>query len=135
MTIDIRNDTKYISLILIYGIIFFLLGVTLAKYNEKLFPSFNKKSLQKPKVLVLLEATLQILISILITYIIRHIVRLIFDNLLKFKDKLNRSPDKFAVIIVAPTMFAAQPNLLNKIRYIWSISSAENTFYINDETS
>jgi hypothetical protein len=133
--VNIVHDTKYISLIIIYGILFFLLGVTLAKYNEKLFPPFDKSILQKSKARVLLEATLQVLTSILITYFIRIIARVIFDNLLQFTDKLGRSPDKFAVIIVAPTMFAAQPNLLNKIRYIWSISSAEHTYYINDQIS
>jgi hypothetical protein len=119
-------------LIIIYGILFFILGVTLAKFNEKLFPEFNKTSLTKAKYIVLIEATLQILTTILITYIIRHFVKTIFDNLLKFKNKLNRSPDNFSVIIVAPTMFAAQPNLMNKIRYIWSINSPEKTYYSSD---
>ena len=126
---QLKGEVKYIILIIIYGILFFILGVTLAKFNEKLFPKFDKTTLTKKKYIVLIEATLQILITILITYIIRHIVRTIFDNLLKFKNKLNRSPDKFAVIIVAPTMFAAQPNLTNKIRYIWSIKSSEKTYY------
>ena len=126
---NIKGDTKYISLIIIYGILFFILGVSLAKLNEKLFPIFNKSTLSKPKYKVLIEATLQILTTIIITYMIRSIVRIMFDNLLQFKNRLNRSPDKFAVIIVAPTMFAAQPNLTNKIRYIWSIKSAEKTYY------
>ena len=125
----IKGEIKYITLIIIYGILFFILGVTLAKLNENLFPVFDNSTLSKPKYIILVEATLQILITIIITYIIRSLVRLIFDNLLKFKDKLNRSPDKFAVIIVAPTMFAAQPNLLNKIRYIWSIDSPDKTYY------
>lgn len=125
----IKGDIKYITLIIIYGILFFVLGVTLAKLNEKLFPIFDKSTLSKPKHILLLEATLQILTTIIITYMIRSFVRIIFDNLLEFKNRLNRSPDKFAVIIVAPTMFAAQPNLTNKIRYIWSIKSAEKTYY------
>ena len=103
----IKGEIKYITLIIIYGILFFILGVTLAKLNENLFPVFDNSTLSKPKYIILVEATLQILITIIITYIIRSFVRLIFDNLLKFKDKLNRSPDKFSVIIVAPTMFAA----------------------------
>ena len=82
---QIKRDTKYILLIIIYGIIFFILGVTLAKFNEKLFPEFNETSLTKAKYIVLIEATLQILTTILITYIIRHFVKTIFDNLLKFK--------------------------------------------------
>lgn len=126
---NIKGDTKYISLIIIYGILFFILGVTFAKLNEKLFPVFNKSTLSKPKYKVLIEATLQILTTIIITYMIRSIVRIMFDNLLQFKNRLNRSPDKFAVIIVAPTMFAVQPNLTNKIRYIWSIKSPEKTYY------
>lgn len=125
----IKRNTKYISLIFIYGILFFILGVTFAKFNEKLFPVFNDKEMTKPKYIILIEATLQILTTIIITYIIRSIVRLIFYDLLQFKNKLNRSPDKFAVIIVAPTMFAAQPNLTNKIRYIWTIKSPEKTYY------
>ena len=125
----IKKDIKYISLIIIYGILFFTLGVTFAKLNEKLFPVFNKAELSKPKYIILIEATLQILTTIIITYMIRSFVRLIFDTLLQFSNKLNRSPDKFAVIIVAPTMFAAQPNLTNKIRYIWSIKSPEKTYY------
>ena len=102
---NIIGDMKYMSLIIIYGILFFILGVSLAKLNEKLFPVFNKSTLSKPKYKVLIEATSQILTTIIITYIIRSIVRIMFDSLLQFKNKLNRSPDKFAVIIVAPTMF------------------------------
>ena len=29
------------------------------------------------------------------------------------------NPDKFAVIILAPTMFSVQPNLIGKIKHIW----------------
>ena len=121
----IKGEIKYITLIIFYGILFFILGVTLAKLNEQLFPIFDKSTLSKPKHIILIEVILQILTTIIITYMIRSIVKFIFDNLLQFKNRLNRSPDKFSVIIVAPTMFAAQPNLTNKIRYIWSIKSAE----------
>jgi hypothetical protein len=31
------------------------------------------------------------------------------------------NPDRFAALIIAPTMFAVQPNLINKIKYIWNV--------------
>ena len=58
---------------------------------------------------------LQIGLIAVSTYIFREIVHYIFNTTFN----IAKNPDKFAVLIIAPTMFSQQKSLIEKIHYIW----------------
>ena len=55
------------------------------------------------------------------TYIFREVIHYLFESVESIKVHMYGNPDKFAVIILAPSMFSVQPNVISKIRYLWGI--------------
>lgn len=104
---------KYAFWIIIYAIIFFSIGVTIGKILDTYLPKYDK---DKKKSILLLEIYLQIGLIALSTYIFRENVDFILKNLFK----INKSPDKFAILIVAPTMFGQQKELMKKLNHLWN---------------
>ena len=104
---------KYAFWIIIYAIIFFNIGVTIGKILDTYLPKYDK---DKKKSILLLEIYLQIGLIALSTYIFRENVDFILKNLFK----INKSPDKFAILIVAPTMFGQQKELMKKLNHLWN---------------
>lgn len=112
---------KYASFIGLHAIIFFTIGVSFAKLLDRIFPKFNTENPEKKtKLQYYLETTLQIACIGIITYMIRVFVNHLIISIDILKKHIYGNPGKFADIIIAPTMFALQPNLINKIRYIWN---------------
>lgn len=104
---------KYAFWIIIYAIIFFNIGVTIGKILDTYLPKYDK---DKKESILLLEIYLQIGLIALTTYIFRENVDFILKNLFK----INKSPDKFAILIVAPTMFGQQKELMKKLNHLWN---------------
>jgi len=104
---------KYAFWIIIYAIIFFSIGVTIGKILDTYLPKYDK---DKKESILLLEIYLQIGLIALSTYIFRENVDFILKNLFKIK----KSPDKFAILIVAPTMFGQQKELMKKLNHLWN---------------
>ena len=104
---------KYAFWIIIYAIIFFNIGVTIGKILDTYLPKYDK---DKKESILLLEIYLQIGLIALSTYIFRENVDFILKNLFK----INKSPDKFAILIVAPTMFGQQKELMKKLNHLWN---------------
>lgn len=104
---------KYAFWIIIYAIIFFNIGVTIGKILDTYLPKYDK---DKKESILLLEIYLQIGLIALSTYIFRENVDFILKNLFKIK----KSPDKFAILIVAPTMFGQQKELMKKLNHLWN---------------
>jgi len=114
---------KYIGFIIVYSCVFLTIGVTTAKLLNKLFPEFEEPEengkKQKSKIQYYFEIIIQISSIAVITYIFRELIHFIFTNIKSIS--LYGKPDKYAALIIAPTMFTAQPNLIKKIKYVWNI--------------
>jgi hypothetical protein len=113
---------KYAGFIAVYAIIFLTIGVSAAKVLDELFPKFNENDKEnKGKFRYYIEAIIQIAMIALVTYLFREIIHFVFARVKGIKKHMYGNPDRFAALIIAPTMFAAQPNLINKIKYIWNV--------------
>jgi hypothetical protein len=115
---------KYAGFIAVYAIIFLTVGVSAARVLDELFPKFNEndnKNENKGKFRYYIEVIIQIALIALVTYLFREIVHFLFARVKSINKHMYGKPDKFAALIIAPTMFAAQPNLINKIKYIWNV--------------
>ena len=102
-------------------IIYFLLGVTISKIINDNSSEYNKNT---SKIKLFFDVAIQI--GIIATSV--YFIRLLVKNLISFLNngkKLPGSPDKYAMIIVAPTMFSLQPKILEKIKHIWSFKFLE----------
>jgi hypothetical protein len=120
--------SSYAGLVFLTSAIFLLLGVSFAKFLDNSFPKFiNYKEKQneedsfvkKNKLIVLVEIILQIGIIAVFVYILREvIVQLLY--VVFGKKNIVGKPDKYAIFIVAPTMFSQQESLINKITYVWN---------------
>ena len=108
---------KYAGFIVLYAMIFVQVGVIFAKLLDKLFPTFEETN-PKHSVYIYIEVLIQIGAVGVITYIFREYTSYFIESSSLFKKHMYGSPDKFAALIIAPTMFSVQPNLIRKIRYL-----------------
>jgi len=105
---------KYAMWIGIYSIIFVTLGVTIGKLLDNSLPKHDET---KTKSKLLLEIYIQIALVGVATYIMREYT----EHIMKSMFKIEKSPDKFAVLIIAPTLFSQMKNLANKITHVWKM--------------
>ena len=113
---------KYTALIFLTSVLFLVVGVTIAKGFENIFPKFKTDKKEKKmtkKLRLFVEVAIQIGAIAMITYIFREIIVKLIKKVFGKKNVFG-SPDKYAIIIVAPTMFSQQPTLIKKINYIWN---------------
>lgn len=113
---------KYAGFIVVYACMFLILGVTIARLLDKYFPQFPKDKEEinkKHRGVYFFEIAVQISMVALLTYIFREVIHYLFESVKSIKIHMYGNPDKFAVIILAPTMFSVQPNLIRKIKHIW----------------
>tara|TARA_Y100000593_G_C4081580_1_gene224130 strand:+ start:51 stop:389 length:339 start_codon:yes stop_codon:yes gene_type:complete len=104
----------YAFWIFIYAIVFLSIGITIGKLLEKYMPKLDEK---KYRTLTLIEIYVQVGIIAVLTYIMREYV----DVLFKMFFTIKKRPDRFAVLIVAPTLFGQMPTLMDKLHHIWSL--------------
>jgi hypothetical protein len=114
---------KYAFFIVFYACIFVTIGVLFAKIIDSIFPKFDPTSqdnLKKNKFVLYLEVLAQISAIAITTYIFREYVNYFIQSFEFFNRNTYGSPDKFAALIIAPTMFSVQPSLINKIKFLAS---------------
>lgn len=114
---------KYAVFIVVYACIFVTIGVIFAKIIDSGFPKFDANSmenLKRNKFLLYLEVLAQISAIAIATYIFREYVHYFIQSIDFIKRNSFGSPDKFAALIIAPTMFSVQPSLINKIKFLAS---------------
>jgi hypothetical protein len=112
---------KYVFFITIYAILLFVMGISYAKVIDKVFPDFDKLEKKPGKLVVLFETLVQVSLTVVGSYIFRELLEYLFRNLLGLDKYIIGNPDRFAIIIVAPTMFFTQKNLQHKINYLWNL--------------
>jgi hypothetical protein len=113
---------KYAGFIAVYAIIFLTVGVSVARVLDELFPKFNENDKKnKGKFRYYIEVLIQIALIATLTYVFREIIHFLFTRVKGIKKHMYGNPDRFAVLVIPTTMFAAQPNLINKIKYIWNV--------------
>lgn len=108
---------KYAGFIVLYAIIFLTIGVGSAKILDLIFPDFDENN-PKNRIVMYIEVLLQISAIALITYVFREYTNYIVNLVPVLSSSKYGSPDKFAALIIAPTMFSVQPHLIRKIRYL-----------------
>lgn len=113
---------KYALFISLYAIFLFTIGITYAKVIDKIFPDFNKLKKKPSKLVIFLETLVQVVLSVLGSYVFREVLEYFFRDFLGLEKHIIGSPDRFAIIIVAPTMFFTQKNLQHKINYLWNLA-------------
>ena len=114
---------KYAFFIVFYACIFVSIGVLFAKIIDSIFPKFDsnlQEDLERNKFILYLEVLAQISAIAIATYIFREYVHHFIQSIDFFKRNSYGSPDKFAALIIAPTMFSVQPSLINKIKFLAS---------------
>ena len=115
---------KYAGFIILYAIVFLFIGVSIARGLDMLFPKFSEdknKAKRKQTIVYTSEISAQIAMIVVATYIFREIVHYLFTLPLILRMNMYGKPDRFAALIIAPTMFAVQPNLISKIKYVWGL--------------
>lgn len=113
---------KYMFFIATYAVILFTLGVTAAKYIDKIFDDFHIKTNKKSRPRIWAELIIQVIVSVLVSYMLREFIDVFFRDVLGLDKQIYGNPDRFAVIIVAPTMFYTQENLRQKMVYLWNLT-------------
>ena len=111
---------KYAMWVFIYTSLFALSSILYGKILDYLSVKYENAFLangeKKSKIRMLFEICLQLGATSVGVYIFRELinfaVRYFFD--------IMKSPDEFAVVVVAPVIFAQQPNLMNKIKNLYS---------------
>lgn len=113
---------KYMFFIASYAVILFTLGVTAAKFIDKIFDDFHIKTNKKSRPRIWAELIIQVIVSVLVSYMLREFIDAFFRDILGLDKQIYGNPDRFAVIIVAPTMFYTQENLRQKMVYLWNLT-------------
>ena len=108
---------KYGGFIVLYAIVFLTVGVGSAKILDLIFPDFNETN-PKNRFVMYIEVLLQTAAIAIITYIFREYTNYFVNLVPVLSSSKYGSPDKFAALIIAPTMFSVQPHLIKKIRYL-----------------
>mgnify|MGYP001441129300 CR=1 FL=1 len=120
------SELNIIHIICIFfiSIIYFLGGVSISKILDlicqKIFREENNykerkdKYTEKGKILIILETSIQIGFICILIFIFRFFV----NNLIKILCPIHT--EKYALLIIAPTVFIKQKILKEKIEYIWS---------------
>ena len=113
---------KYAFFISIYAVLLFIIGISYAKLIDKMYPDFNKLEKKPSKLVVLFETLVQVVLSVIGSYIFRELLEYFIKDFLGFEKHIIGNPDRFAIIIIAPTMFYTQKNLQHKINYLWNLT-------------
>ena len=105
---------KYALMIFISCILLFYAAVTAGALMERYMPKYDETK-SKPELII--EMSLQIGMIGVITYLFREIISKILRKYLG--THIHGSPEKYAIVVIAPTMFSQQQSLIDKIDHVW----------------
>lgn len=103
---------SYLVNISIYTVLIFTIMVTFTKKLDKYIPKYDET---KKRWITICEIYFQLIMIVGISYIVREVL----NYYIKSSLDIVGNPDKFAIIILGAPMFSQQPNLINKIKFIW----------------
>ena len=110
---------KYAMWVFIYTILFSLSSVLYGKLLDiislKYDRVFLKENEKKSKLRLIIEVCLQLGATSVGVYIFREIINFAVRSYFKIEKK----PDEFAVVVVAPIIFSQQANLMYKIETLY----------------
>ena len=110
---------KYAMWVFIYTILFassaILYGKLLDTISLKYDRVFLKENEKKSKLRLIIEVFLQLGATSVGVYIFREIINFAVRSYFKIEKK----PDRFAVVVVAPVIFSQQANLIDKIETLY----------------
>lgn len=119
--------------IFVTSVIYFSFGVTISKmldYFLKKIPFFDNDH-KKNRIRLVFEVS--ILIGFIATsiYLMRLFVMSIIKNI--YGGLIPGTPDKYSIIIVAPTLFSLQSSTIHKLKHVWnhdhSIQTLEKSYH------
>ena len=119
--------------IFITSILYFSIGVSISKFIDiliKKIPFFNDNH-EKNKIRLIFE--ISILIGFIATciYLMRVFVMSIIKHI--YGGLIPGTPDKYSIIIVAPTLFSLQSKIIHKLKHVWdhdhSVHTLEQSFH------
>jgi len=110
---------KYAVWVFIYTSLFALSAVLYGKFLDYLSLKYSEAFLEngekKSKTILVIEVCIQLGATSVGVYIFRelitHVIRSYFD--------IEKSPDEFAALVVAPVIFAQQPYLMEKVSNVF----------------
>ena len=100
---------KYTIEIFYSAIFICIIGIYLGYYMNKYNPQFDP---DKPKIKIWIEIILQVSLLACFTYVVREILNW------GLPDLVPGNPIKYAIIIMAPIMFAQQEELILKMKHV-----------------
>lgn len=110
---------KYAMWVFIYTILFAISSILYGKfldylaikYDDLFIPDGDKKS----KVRLIFEVCIQLGFNSVGVYVFRELITFVIRSYFK----IEKSPDEFATLVVAPIIFSQQPILMQKIKEIF----------------
>jgi hypothetical protein len=111
---------KYAMWVFIYTSLFALCSILYGKFLDYLSIKYDglflENNEEKNKVRLVFEICLQLGATSVGVYVFREFISFALRSYFDIK----KSPDDFAVVVVAPVIFAQQTNLMEKIKNIYS---------------
>jgi hypothetical protein len=109
----------YAVWVFVYTSLFALSAIVYGKMLDYLAVKYEnvflEKGEKKGKVRLIFEVCLQLGATSVGVYIFRELINFAVRSFFDIK----KSPDEFAAVVVAPVIFAQQPNLMKKIKRLY----------------
>jgi hypothetical protein len=111
---------KYAMWVFIYTSLFALFSILYGNFLDYLTIKYDRAFLKdvdkKSKFRLVFEICLQLGATSVGVYVFRELV----SAAVRYYFNIEKSPDEFAVVVVAPVIFAQQPKLMEKIKTVYA---------------
>lgn len=109
----------YSLLVFLLAIILSFIGIGIGINIDTIFKPLDVKKESRTKQILLLQCFVQIGLCALFSYFAREIVDTVYKSILG--SYVVGNPSKYAIIIMAPSMFIPQRNLVKKLKYTFNL--------------
>ena len=110
---------KYAMWVFVYTILFSLCSMLYGKFLDYLAVKYDNAFLNngetKSKFRLIIEICLELGATSVGVYVFRELINFV----VRYYFKVEKSPGEFAVVVVAPIIFALQPKLMEKIKNLY----------------
>jgi hypothetical protein len=110
---------KYAMWVFIYTSLFALCSILYGKFLDYLATKYDRVFLEDGEEKYLGRLVFEICLQLGATSVGVYIFREFISFVLRSYFDIEKSPDDFAVVVVAPVIFAQQPKLMEKIKNIY----------------